>query len=112
MRNVISAVCIKCGAEIEPTPNITVCPHCGGLLDIKYDYKYIASRVTAKSLSESRDYSMWRYREFLPVEEDTKNTPLRVGYSPFYEVKKLAEMLDIGRLWIKDDGINPTASLK
>ena len=112
MRNVISAVCIKCGAEIEPTPNITVCPHCGGLLDIKYDYKYIASRVTVKSLSESRDYSMWRYREFLPVEEDTKNTPLRVGYSPFYEVKKLAEMLDIGRLWIKDDGINPTASLK
>ena len=58
MRNVISAVCIKCGAEIEPTPNITVCPHCGGLLDIKYDYKYIASRVTAKSLSESRDYSI------------------------------------------------------
>ena len=112
MRNVISAVCIKCGAEVAPEPGITVCPNCGGILDIKYDYKYIASRVTAKEISERRDYSMWRYREFLPVEEDTPNTPLRVGYSPFYEVPKLAEMLGIKKLWIKDDGINPTASLK
>ena len=102
MRNVISAVCIKCGAEVAPEPGITVCPNCGGILDIKYDYKYIASRVTAKEISERRDYSMWRYREFLPVEEDTPNTPLRVGYSPFYEVPKLAEMLGIKKLWIKD----------
>lgn len=112
MRNVISAVCIKCGAEIAPEPNITVCPHCGGLLDIKYDYKYIASKVTAKEIGERKDYSLWRYREFLPVEENTKNTPLRVGWSPFYEVPKLAEVLGIKRLWIKDDGINPTGSLK
>ena len=112
MRNVISAVCIKCGAEIEPKPDITVCPHCGGILDIKYDYKYISSKVTAKKIIDSGDYSMWRYREYLPVEEDTKNTPLRVGWSPFYEVPKLAEMIGIKKLWIKDDGINPTASLK
>lgn len=112
MRNVISAVCIKCGHEIEPTPNITVCPRCGGLLDIKYDYKYIASKVTAKDIKNRRDYSMWRYREFLPIEDNTNNTPLRVGYTPFYEVKKLAEMLDVKQMWIKDDGINPTGSLK
>lgn len=112
MRNVISAVCIKCGAEIEPKPDITVCPHCGGILDIKYDYKHISSKVTAKKIIDSGDYSMWRYREYLPVEEDTKNTPLRVGWSPFYEVPKLAEMIGVKKLWIKDDGINPTASLK
>lgn len=112
MRNVISAVCIKCGAEIEAKPDITVCPHCGGLLDIKYDYKYIASKVTAEEIKERRDYSMWRYREFLPVEETTPNTPLRVGWSPFYEVPRLAEMIGVKQLWIKDDGINPTASLK
>lgn len=112
MRNVISAVCIKCGAETAPEPDITVCPHCGGLLDIKYDYKYISSRVTAKDILSRGDYSMWRYREFLPVEDSTENTPLRVGWSPFYEVPRLAEMIGIKKLWIKDDGINPTASLK
>ena len=98
MKNVISAVCIKCGAEIEPKPNITVCPHCGGLMDIKYDYKYISSRVSPSDIKERRDYSMWRYREFLPVEESTPNTPLRVGWSPIYEVPKLAEIIGIKKL--------------
>ncbi len=28
---------------------------------------------------------MWRYRELLPVEETTPDTPLRVGWSPLYE---------------------------
>ena len=35
-----------------------------------------------------------------------------VGWSPLYEEPKLAEMLGIKRLWVKDDGQNPTASLK
>lgn len=55
---------------------------------------------------------MWRYRELLPVEEDTPNTPLRVGWSPLYEEPRLAEQLGLKRLWVKDDGQNPTASLK
>ena len=55
---------------------------------------------------------MWRYRELLPVEETTPDTPLRVGWSPLYEEPKLAELLGIKKLWVKDDGINPTASLK
>ena len=44
MKNVISAVCVECGAEYEATPNTTVCPKCGGILDIKYDYNYIKSQ--------------------------------------------------------------------
>ena len=55
---------------------------------------------------------MWRYRELLPVEPDTPNTPLRVGWSPLYEEPRLAEQLGLKRLWVKDDGQNPTASLK
>ena len=50
--------------------------------------------------------------ELLPVEETTPDTPLRVGWSPLYEEPKLAELLGIKRLWVKDDGQNPTASLK
>ena len=55
---------------------------------------------------------MWRYRELLPIEETTENTPLRVGNSPLYEEPRLAEMLGLKRLYVKDDGQNPTASLK
>lgn len=112
MKNVISAVCVKCGAEHEAVPGVTTCKKCGGILDIKYDYKYIKSKLSAEKLTERRDNSMWRYREFLPVRGDSKVPKLRVGWSPFYQADRLAKQLGLAKLYIKDDGINPTASLK
>ncbi len=112
MKNVISAVCVKCGHEIEAKPDITVCPKCGGIMDIKYDYTYITGKVTKEQIADRRDNSMWRYREFLPIEGDSKVPKLRVGWSPFYETKRLAEEIGLRKLYVKDDGINPTASFK
>ena len=112
MKNVISAVCVECGAEYEATPNTTVCPKCGGILDIKYDYNYIKSQVTPEDMADRHENSMWRYQEFLPVEGIGKRPKLRVGWSPFYHAVHLEEMLGVDKLYVKDDGINPTASLK
>ena len=77
-----------------------------------YDYDYIKTTLTKEKLAARDDRSMWRYRELLPVEETTPNTPLRVGWSPLYEADRLAKELGIAKLWVKDDGQNPTASLK
>ena len=41
MKYVKHAVCIVCGHELEAAPDITVCPKCGGMLDIVYDYDAI-----------------------------------------------------------------------
>lgn len=112
MKNVISAVCVSCGAEHEANPNITTCKKCGGMLDIKYDYGYIKSIISREKMAQRRENTMWRYMEFLPVTGESKVNKLRVGWSPFYESKALAERLGIRKLYIKDDGINPTASLK
>ena len=111
MKNVKCARCVRCGKEYEAVPNLTNCS-CGGILDIVYDYDYIKAHLTKETLKNRVNPTMWRYRELLPVEETTPDTPLRVGWSPLYEEPKLAEMLGLGRLWVKDDGINPTASLK
>ncbi len=111
MKNVRHAKCVKCGKLYEATPNLTNCS-CGGILDIVYDYDYIKANLTKEKLAARRDNSMWRYRELLPVEEDTPNTPLRVGWSPLYEADRLAKQLRIKKLYVKDDGQNPTASLK
>ena len=111
MRNVICARCVKCGREYEAVPNLTNC-ECGGILDIIYDYDYIRTKLTKETLANRRNPTMWRYRELLPVEETTPDTELRVGWSPLYEAPRLAKELGIRQLWIKDDGINPTASLK
>ena len=111
MKNLNHAKCVKFGKLYEATPNLTNCS-CGGILDIVYDYDYIKANLTKEKLAARRDNSMWRYRELLPVEEDTPNTPLRVGWSPLYEADRLAKQLGIKKLYVKDDGINPTASLK
>lgn len=110
MKNVICAKCVKCGKEYPAEPNVTICS-CGGILDIRYDYDYARKLMTHEALAQ-RPHTMWRYREILPVEETTPDTPLRVGWSPLYEEKKLAAQLGIKSLYIKDDGQNPTASLK
>ncbi len=111
MKNVIHAKCVKCGKIYEAVPDLTNCT-CGGILDIIYDYDYIKTQLTKEKLASRRDNSMWRYRELLPVEETTPAPPLRVGWSPLYEAGRLAEQLGIAHLYVKDDGVNPTASLK
>ena len=111
MKNVIHAKCVKCGKIYEAVPDLTNCT-CGGILDIIYDYDYIKTQLTKEKLASRRDNSMWRYRELLPVEETTPAPPLRVGWSPLYAAGRLAEQLGIAHLYVKDDGVNPTASLK
>ena len=110
MKNVRYAKCVKCGKIYDAVPNLTNCS-CGGILDIVYDYDYIRQNLTKEKL-KARPYTMWRYRELLPVEEDTPAPPLRVGWSPLYEADRLGKLLGLKKLWIKDDGQNPTASLK
>ncbi len=111
MKNVKHAKCVKCGKIYKAVPDLTNCS-CGGILDIVYDYGYIKTVLTRETLAARRDYSMWRYRELLPVEETTAAPPLRVGWSPLYPAPRLAETLGIRKLFVKDDGVNPTASLK
>ena len=111
MKYVLSAKCTRCGAEYEALPTITTCK-CGGILDIQYSYSAIRDHFSPADLEQNRDWSMWRYRPFLPVEEDSPAPPLRVGWSPLYKADRLSRVLGLKTLYIKDDGQNPTASLK
>ena len=111
MKNVRCARCTRCGREYEALPGITTCD-CGGILDIQYNYAYIRSVFSRESLADCTDWSMWRYRPFLPVEPDSPAPPLRVGWSPLYRADRLAKALGLRTLYLKDDGLNPTASLK
>ena len=111
MKNVKYLRCIACGRTHEAAADATTCS-CGGILDVVYDYDYIRRSTTREAISASGDRSMWRYRAFLPVEETTPAPPLRVGWSPLYDEPRLAEELGLARVWVKDDGQNPTSSLK
>ena len=112
MKNVRGASCAKCGAEFEAEGEVYLCTKCGGVLEIEYDYNYIKAKVSREKLEGRKDFSMWRYMEFLPVEEGSRLSPLRVGWSPLYKPDALGEIIGIKNLYVKDDGINPTSSLK
>ena len=91
-----------------------VCPDHGneGILDVRYDHERIGSTFTKESLGADPDRTMWRYRPVMPVASDAAVPPLTVGGTPLYEAPRLAEAVGVGRVWVKDEGRQPTASLK
>ncbi|GEA13941.1 MAG: threonine synthase [Moorella sp. (in: firmicutes)] len=115
MSNITQLRCINCSRTYQPRPGFYTCPICGstdGILDVEYDYDYINKYISKESLAGNREPSMWRYRPFLPVAQEGPLPPLRVGWSPLYRAGRLAAELGLKELYIKDDGINPTGSLK
>ena len=111
MKYVLGAKCVKCGKEYAAVPDLTTCS-CGGILDIQYDYAALRRDLSREMLAQNPDRSMWRYRPLLPIEEDSAPPPLRVGWSPLYRADRLARTLGLRTLYLKDDGQNPTSSLK
>ncbi len=105
--------CVKCNKTFEAMPNSYTCPDCGmsGILDVIYDYSAISAEVNRDTLQKNKDFSMWRYLPWLPVLSETA-PPLRVGWTPVYKADRLAEVVGLETLYVKDDGLNPTASLK
>ncbi|MDD4455455.1 MAG: threonine synthase [Candidatus Methanomethylophilaceae archaeon] len=106
--------CVLCGREHEPSAERYICDTCGldGTLDVLYNINETKKNITKDSLSLCRDMSMWRYRDILPVLNDANMPDLAVGWTPLYENKRMASKYGVNKLYIKDDGRNPTASLK
>ena len=106
--------CVLCGKEFEPQSGAYVCDKCGpdGTLDVLYDMDDVKKQMTRAALAANREMTLWRYKAVLPVEDESHIPPLAVGWSPLYKSKILAAEYGVRELFIKDDGRNPTASLK
>jgi threonine synthase len=55
---------------------------------------------------------MWRYAPLLPLRDGEAPVTLGEGGTPLLEAPDLARAVGVARLWIKDEGLNPTASFK
>lgn len=107
--------CTLCGDELDPKTTRYVCPKHGddGVLDTILDYKHINSTTSPREISDSRDFSVWRYAPLLPIDDARKYAPpLQVGWTPLYRSTTLGAQLGLSNLYFKDDGRNPTASFK
>jgi threonine synthase len=83
-----------------------------GSLDVIYDYARMRSTVSPPSLSADDDRSMGRYWPFLPIDGPGDLPPLLVGGTPFLAAPRLGDQSGVHALYIKDEGRNPTGSLK
>ncbi len=114
MRHVAGLRCTVCGRGYALDEAEYTCHDCGevGTLDVQYDYDDIGSRLESHQLSSDPQWWMWRYKSLLPFDPGTALPPLEVGGTPFYHASRLAADLGLREVWVKDDGRNPTASLK
>ncbi|TVQ95662.1 MAG: threonine synthase [Desulfovibrionales bacterium] len=114
---VTHAVCQICGRTVAPSDMGYVCPdHAGdlkdeGILDLRYDYQAARSAFTPELLTRGPQ-TLWRYRSLLPLPLEAETPHLTVGWTPLYESPRLAKLLGVARVLIKDETHQPTASLK
>src|SRR5262249_13098157 len=109
---VTGLVCVRCGRRYRRESD-GPCPRCGpeGALDIEFDLKRAARTLTPRALAQ-RPRDIWRYRELLPVSPRARLPPNAPGWTPLVDAPRLARWVGVGRLILKDEGRNPTASFK
>ena len=107
------AAFLQCGATGEKLVSeqlIGLSP-AGKPLLARYDLDAIRERFTPEAVA-LRPPTLWRYEEVLPVRDRTCRISLGEGFTPLLESSRMARALGVGRLWIKDEGQNPTGSFK
>jgi threonine synthase len=87
-----------------------LCPKCGMPLLARYDLK--AARAWKKESLASREATMWRYRELMPLFDGEQPITLGEGWTPLVHAKRIGRELGLERLFVKDESLNPTNSFK
>jgi len=108
LRHLECSICGECHAAGELQ---TVCRACGRALLARYDLD-AASEAFRRRRYLERPADMWRYAEVLPVRDPAAVTCLGEGMTPLLAAPRLGRRLGLRRLYVKDEGRNPTGSFK
>jgi threonine synthase len=103
--------CSYCGKTYEADTAWNLCTQCRKPLLARYDLKAAKRGVDRDSIA-SREHTLWRYEELLPIRDAAKRLSLHEGYTPLVHAKRLGEIVRHSKLYIKDEGLNPTGSFK
>jgi threonine synthase len=103
--------CTRCGGTYEPERLWRLSSCCERPLYPRYDLDRLAGAFRPDRL-RGREPTLWRYAEVLPVRDPVHRITLGEGFTPLLDVPALAARLGVRRLWLKDEGQNPTASFK
>jgi threonine synthase len=103
--------CINCGAKYDINDIVYFCRKCGDILEVKFDFKQLAENLD-KSNWRDVPLSVWRYKEFMPIEDVSKIVSLNEGGTGLHSCHKLGKKLGLPQLCVKNEGENPTGSFK
>lgn len=98
--------CSGCGHPERGDALAAVCPKCGQPFLVEYD------GPPPKRSDISARWDMWRYAALMPIGANEAPVTLGEGATPLLEVPAVAKALGVRRLWIKEEGLNPTGSFK
>ena len=102
--------CRTCG-KLYPKEALNFCTEDFGPLEVVYDYEAVARTLTRAAI-EARHRNMWRYSELLPLDGEP-TVGRHVGCTPLIKADRLARVLGVEELYIKNDAVNhPSLSFK
>jgi threonine synthase len=103
--------CTSCGLRHEWSRLQNLCTSCHKPLFAIVDLAK-AGRALTREVLPSREKSLWRYRELLPLPADAETVSLGEGGTPLLRATRFGGELGLRNLWIKDESQNPTQSFK
>ncbi|MEM7417694.1 MAG: threonine synthase [Gemmatimonadota bacterium] len=83
----------------------------GKPLFARYDIDAVKDRMSMEAVAH-RQADLWRYAEMLPVRDPAARVALGEGWTPLLDAPRTAARLGVHRVWVKDEGQNPTGSFK
>ena len=104
-------VCIACGHEREAAMFPGACPECGSAW-LNAEYALDALPTDWPELVAQRPTDLWRYRELLTFDDDSKVVSMGEGWTPLTRAEGLEAEFNHGEIWIKDERQQPTGSFK
>jgi threonine synthase len=109
--NRLDLECSSCSYRAPYLQPLVVCPRCGKpWFEARYPYDELHNTLPA--LLRERAFNMWRYRELLPLRNESNRVSMGEGGTPLVRLDNLALMMGRPNLFAKDERQGPTGSFK
>ncbi len=112
--------CASCGTRLEELDPRTLCPECGGLLDVQFHLPTgrgadLRRQFDARARIAGAPHAIsgvWRYAELLMDAAPESIVSIPEGNTPLITSQRVADWARCSQLRLKHEGMNPTGSFK
>lgn len=104
------AVCARCNLSYEVKEKLQTCV-CGSPLLVQYDLPALQLAVTKEQLA-MRPQTIWRYHEWLPVQDPAFIVSLHEAMTPLIPFVASGDSMDLQHLLVKDESSLPSGTFK